>query len=125
MSNIDSSKTKNKDNMEAQWSDIFYNTFLNTIINRSIENNIKIKELTEKIRKAEHSIITNNFPLLFLQSDFNRIRAENRLIINEFKIGLKYRINIDIWGHLSEFEKQSLLSILNLRSDRYLNILNF
>lgn len=61
-----------------------------------------------------------------MKFDFNRIQdmqTENRLTINQFKIGLKYKVDIYLWGYLSEFEKQLLLLILDLRSNRYINIL--
>lgn len=56
MSNIDNYKIKNKVNMEAQWSNIFDNTFLNAMVNAAIERNIKIKELTERVREAEKTL---------------------------------------------------------------------
>ena len=85
--------------MEAQWSNIFDNTFLNAMVNAAIERNIKIKELTERVREAEKNIIVNNFPSSFMKFDFNRIQdvqTENRLTINKFKIGLKYKVDIDL-----------------------------
>ena len=42
--------------MEAQWSNIFDNTFLNAMVNAAIERNIKIKELTERVREAEKTL---------------------------------------------------------------------
>ncbi len=108
----------NKKDDERKWWEQLENSELNSLIEKSIENNFSLQAGVARLKQAYFSFVKTSgehYPNLNLTASKTRTEknAKNSaaIVTNDYSIGLSMSYEIDLWGRISNEKKSSMLSL--------------
>ena len=111
-------ETNTLSDISDSWHEVKQDSHLNEVINIALNNNRALQRKILEVQSAEQQLIISGadlLPTLTSSLDYSeREQAGQSESVSNYSLGLAIKYELDLWGKLSDSERQASLNLMSL-----------